>query len=455
MRDLPRGWGSVPLGRLSTPTRPRKDPKTLPALPYVGMEHIESNTRRLVGNGSSAQMKSSAFHFKPGDVLYGRLRPYLNKVLCAKFEGLCSTEFIVLPPSPLFEPQFLALYLSTEGFVSFANQLNQGDRPRVSFDQIAHHVVPLPPINEQRRIVAKVAELFAKVEACENRLAKIPVILKRFRRSVVAAACSGKVTADWRDSQLNELSVAGFLKQVNPNFEAIEPGTLRVEDFPPEWIVTRFGEVVQSIRGGSTAVPTNERTEFPILRSSSVRPGSVDLEDVKYVSEDESRNELNYLACGDLLFTRLSGSLDYVANCAKVTDLNGRRIQYPDRLFCAKVVDGMEPSYFELVFEAPFVREAITEQAKSSAGHQRVSIGDITAQPIPIPPTEEQREVVRRVHGLFRLADQIEARCKASQAQLEKLTQSILTKVFRGELVPTEDELMRRRVDRGVSSLNK
>jgi len=144
-------------------------------------------------------MKSTAFHFQPGDVLYGRLRPYLNKVLRADIEGLCSSEFIVLPPQSSFEPQYLAFYLSTDGFVSFANQLNQGDRPRVSFDQIADHEIPLPPPAEQRRIVAKLTELLGKVDASQQRLAKIPVLLKRFRQSVLAAACSGRLTADWRE----------------------------------------------------------------------------------------------------------------------------------------------------------------------------------------------------------------------------------------------------------------
>jgi len=98
-------------------------------------------------------MKSTAFHFQPGDVLYGRLRPYLNKVLFAEFEGLCSSEFIVLAPNGAVKSQYLARYLGTKNFVGFANQLNQGDRPRVHFDQIAEYEVPLPPLSEQLRIV--------------------------------------------------------------------------------------------------------------------------------------------------------------------------------------------------------------------------------------------------------------------------------------------------------------
>ena len=104
MSALPEGWIAIALGELSAPTRPRRDPKAFAMLPYVGMEHVESHTRRLLGTMEASQMKSTAFHFQPGDVLYGRLRPYLNKVHCADFEGLCSSEFIVLPPNASFEP---------------------------------------------------------------------------------------------------------------------------------------------------------------------------------------------------------------------------------------------------------------------------------------------------------------------------------------------------------------
>src|SRR5688572_22777176 len=87
----------LPLGDAVKPTRPRIKPATKPDLPFIGMEHIEAHTMKLLGTVPAASMKSSAVHFQPGDVLYGRLRPYLNKVYRPDFEGLCSAEFIVLP----------------------------------------------------------------------------------------------------------------------------------------------------------------------------------------------------------------------------------------------------------------------------------------------------------------------------------------------------------------------
>jgi type I restriction enzyme S subunit len=290
--------------------------------------------------------------------------------------------------------------------------------------------IPIPPLAEQRRIVAAVDTLFARINATRERLRRALSILKRFRRAVLATACSGRATADWRKEH----------PESQPPHESDE-GPF---DLPEPWKWVRFGKLLQSLRSGSTVPPQNEPTAFPILRSSSVRPGFVDLQDVRYLKEEDSDNADNYLREGDLLFTRLSGSLEFVGNCARVPPLAGKAIQYPDRLFCAKLADPSQGCYFVFAFAAPFVREELTKGAKSSAGHQRISMSNITKQTVPLPSLAEQNEVVRRVDALYALADRIEAKLAAARRRVERLTQAVLTKAFRGELVPTEAELARR-----------
>ena len=104
---LPQSWRVVPLGELVAPTRPRHKPGDYPNLPFIGMEHVEAHSMRLLGTVQARTMKSSAVHFQAGDVLYGRLRPYLNKVYRPDFEGLCSAEFIVLPSSDQVDARYL------------------------------------------------------------------------------------------------------------------------------------------------------------------------------------------------------------------------------------------------------------------------------------------------------------------------------------------------------------
>ena len=110
----------VSLGEVVRPIRPRVKPEVMPDAPFIGMEHVEAHTMKLLGTVPAGSMKSSAVHFKPGDVLYGRLRPYLNKVFRPSFEGLCSAEFIVLPENERIDGSYLQYFLNSSAFVRFA-----------------------------------------------------------------------------------------------------------------------------------------------------------------------------------------------------------------------------------------------------------------------------------------------------------------------------------------------
>lgn len=250
----------------------------------------------------------------------------------------------------------------------------------IRFDQLKDLRLAIPPLAEQRRIVARVEALLGRVQAARARLAKVPALLKRFRQSVLAAACSGELTKDWREDQSE--------KTYRPT--SVDIGHLF--PIPDGWKWTQMNDIIASIRSGSTAVPQLEETGYPILRSSSVRRGHVDLDDVRFLNADESHNPDNYVANGDLLFTRLSGSLEYVANCGMVRGLDDLKVQYPDRLFRVRFKDPRFSVYVELVFGAPFVRALIEAGAKSSAGHQRISIGTITTQLVPLPPIANSKK---------------------------------------------------------------
>ncbi len=430
--ELPEGWELATLAELVSPSSEKVEPEDRPNSPYLSLEHIEPHTNRIIGQGTGADVGSTKAVFRAGDVLYGKLRPYLNKVAIPDFDGICSTDILVFQRVAHLDAKFLMRLLSRREVVDFANHNSAGVQlPRISFKELGTLEVPLPPLAEQRRIVAAVERILDKVTAARARLDRVPTTLKRFRQAVLAAASSGRLTEDWREVTPAQSS-------------ATARGEAGPEELPEAWMWVRFGNQLRSIRSGSTTPPKTDPTAFPILRSSSVRPGSIDLSDVKYLSSDESNNPDNYLADGDLLFTRLSGSLEYVANCARVRISATTRIQYPDRLFCAKLLDPAKADYFVYAFASPVVREMLTDGAKSSAGHQRVSIGNITSQLIPLPPLAEQQEIVKRVSALFARADAIEAVVTAARKRVDTLTQAVLAKAFRGELVPTEAELARR-----------
>lgn len=183
MSDLPPGWAKTTLGEVATPGRPKINPTAAPSLPFIGLENVEAHTMRLLGTVPASAVKSAAVQFQAGDVLYGRLRPYLNKVVRADFQGLCSAEFIAFPPSSVIDPAFLQYILNSREFVSYASRLNAGDRPRVDFDQISPFPILLPPLSEQRRIVAGIEKQFTRLISGTSGLAQTAKKLKSFDMS--------------------------------------------------------------------------------------------------------------------------------------------------------------------------------------------------------------------------------------------------------------------------------
>ncbi len=442
--ELPEGWRAARLDEVVQPSTEKVDPRSVPAARYIGLEHVESGTNRILGEGRGADVGSTKAVFRRGNVLYGKLRPYLNKVCRPDFDGICSTDFIVFSPSSETDAEFLKHILSIQEFVDFATDRSAGVQlPRVSFEKLSSFELSLPPIPEQKRIAERIGKLLDLVRGARGRLASVPIFLKRFRQAILSAACDGRLTANCGLQRPPSVSKG---TPCAASAETATNGWVSVDRaLPTTWNWVKFERLLGSLRMGTTAPPRNEATPFPVLRSSSVRPRAINLEDVKYLRSSESASPDNFIEEGDLLFTRLSGSLEYVANCAVVRDLKGMRLQYPDRLFRGRLQDPDLGPYIELCFGSPILRRGLEIRSKSSAGHQRISMSALTEFWIPLPPISEMHEIVRRVEVLFALADTIEKRVAAASAHADKLTQAILAKAFRGELVPTEAELNRRR----------
>jgi type I restriction enzyme S subunit len=281
-------------------------------------------------------------------------------------------------------------------------------RQRISRKNLGTLKVVVPELAQQVEITSALERLGSNRRSASDHVSAARRAVERFRQAVLAAACSGRLTADWRTGR-------GVVD----------------DELPGGWQRCRLGELAASISSHST--------DFPILRSSSVRPFVVDYTDVRYLSPSQSTREQNYLRDGDLLITRLSGSLEYVGNCAVVRSLGGRRIQYPDRLFCCRLSDIRESNFIEVAFGGPEIRSQVEAASRSAAGHQRISISDLKAFQIVRPPLDEQREIVRRVKHLLQLADAIRSRVDAASTRINRSSPAILAKAFRGELVGIGD----------------
>ena len=453
MSELPEGWATASLGELAEFEMGQAPPGAKCNTNGVGTVFVKAGEfgreHPVVREWTTQPLKFA----RAGDVLICVVGATSGK-LNLGIDCAIGRSVAAIRPKEAIQQKTLyrQLLLQVEQLRADSTGTAQGV---ISKQMLSDINLVLPPLSEQTRIADQLDKLLARIQTCNDRIDAIPALLKRFRQAVLTAATSGALTEDWRAQ--NEERVARMEPSAEsgncvrdsgqlcyqvtptPDSASLHPG---YGALPDSWHWVPFSEFVASIRSGTSAVPTAEPSPFPVLRSSSVRPMGIDLDDVRYFPTLTKVRADDLLSVGDILFTRLSGSLEYVANCVFIRDLGGRAVYYPDRLFRAKLKRPDQGQYFEMCFASPMLRKHLTVEAKSTAGHQRISMGAVTNFPIPLPPESEQQEIVRRVEALFKLADRIEARYKAARAQAQRLTPLLLAKAFRGELVPqdTNDE---------------
>jgi type I restriction enzyme S subunit len=331
---------------------------------------------------------------------------------------------VIRAKSGISSNQYLKWFLDCFDFNEYVNgttrlKLTQGAMNRIP--------VRLAPLAEQRRIVAKLEKLLGQVDACQQRLEKLPTLLKRFRQSVLTAACSGRLTADWREENPSDIASQNITDLSSPLMDGDLP------EIPESWRFTNIIPLLSTSRPGMKTGPfgmmlkKQEHTQsgIPVLGIENIgfmefRPGS------KIHITPQKADELADYAVlpGDVLISR-SGTVGEVC----VVPAGMRLVLLPEImlpiLFCF-IVNG-----------SPFVLSQIAELCKGST-REFLNQAILKALVLPLPPVAEQQEIVRRVEGLFALADQLELRLAQARGQVDKLTPSLLARAFAGQLVPQD-----------------
>jgi type I restriction enzyme S subunit len=414
--DLPVGWVETTLGEVVDYGKTEKvEPKNIPANAWIlELEDIEKDTSRLLQRLTFAQRdsKSTKNAFKKNDVLYGKLRPYLNKIIVADQDGFCTTEIIPIKPNEAIIGRYLFYWLKNPEFLNYVNSVSYGlNMPRLGTkDGLAAPLV-LPPLNEQKRIAEKLDTLLARVDSCQTHLERVPQILKRFRQSVLAAATSGRLTEDWRE----ERAVNG------------------------EWETCTIGDVLADIKYGTAKKSIYElKNGIPVLRIPNIKDGKIDATDLKFSHFDKKEIESLSLKTGDLLLIRSNGSVDLVGKVA-IVDSKFEGFMYAGYLIRLRFdTTKVNPLYISFYLSSPAIRSHIELTARSTSGVNNINSEEVKAISLELPPLEEQAEIVRRVEKLFAYAERLEARYTSASEHVERLTPSLLAKAFRGELVRQE-----------------
>ncbi len=444
---LPAGWDIRPLGEVVQPTRPRIKPSEKPHLPFIGMENIEPHTMKLLGTVAAGNMKSSAVHFQPDDVLYGRLRPYLNKVYRTDFEGLCSAEFIVFSKAEGISSRYLQYFLNSSSFASYATHLNAGDRPRVDFEQLSTYPFPVAPYEQQQYIVAEIEKQFSRLDEAVANLKRVKANLKRYKAAVLKAAVEGRLTEDWRKQHPDVEPASKLLERILAERRAKWSGRGRYQEpvasdtdslptLPKGWIWAPLEAISDAVGGFAFESKKFTSTGYQVLKMANIRMGRIDLgQKPSFIQDVEDNVIAKYgLLEGDLVVTltgtRKKQDYGYVAIVR-----NAKRLLLNQRIARLRPADGVVPGYLALAMQDVDYRNQFFAYETGNVGQGNVGMGAITKVPVKLPPFLEQQQIVAEVERRLSVIDELETTVDANLTRATRFRQSILQRSFSGDLI--------------------
>jgi type I restriction enzyme S subunit len=395
--------------------------------------------------------KNKAKRFvQKNEVMIGRYGPPIFQILRG-LEGAYNVALMKAKPiGGIFSNEYLYYFLSNQNLYNYVESASDrtAGQSGVNKKHLEEYPVPIPPLAEQKRIVEKLDQVLAQVDTIKARLDGIPAILKRFRQSVLAAAVSGKLTEEWR--KVNAFKAKEIDKgKLKFKQELFDNAKNSLPDLPNEWIVTPSANILEYVTSGSRGWAEYYAEDGALfLRMSNVRYDTtkLDLNDLQYVDLPATVEGKRSLVKENDLIISITAD---VGRVARITEHFGEAY-INQHLALARPLDVINSEYLAFCIASKNVGMKQVQVLKRGATKAGLGLDDIKSLAIPLPSIEEQTEIVRLVDQYFAFADTIEKQVQKAQQRVDRLTQSILAKAFRGELVPQDptdepaDELLKR-----------
>lgn len=465
--ELPVGWVKAALGEITLDKVAQGAPPADRDFTYVDISSVDNeakaitNPKRLPGGAAPTRARQ---HVRLGDVLVSLTRPNLNAVALvpAELDGaIASTGFDVLRTA-FVDPKWVFALVRSREFVSSISARVQGALyPAVRPNDVRDYEVPLPPLPEQRRIVAKIEDLQARSRRARERLDILPRLLAQLRQSVLAAAFRGELTADWRarnpdvepasvllerihserrrhweETELGKMRAAGREPKDNrwkQKYKEPEPvDTSELPQLPERWAWATVQMLSTKVTDGVHKKPNYlpQGVPFVTVKNLTAGPG-ISFEDVKFISPEDHREFIKrtHPEQGDVLVSK-DGTLGVVRLIETATEFS----IFVSVALIKPVLPEFGP-YLATALAAPQGQEGMKA---TGSGLQHIHLVDLRATVVPVPPAAEIPVLLKRAQSLLDAADAVSAKLIDERVRLDDLDRTILSKAFRGELVPQD-----------------
>lgn len=425
---IPDSWSWVAAGEIArivgggTPSSRVEENFAEDGIPWITPADLAGYTGTYISRGRRDLSKtgyesSGASLMPPGSVLFSSRAPIGYCVIADK-ELSTNQGFKSLVLEGDISPQFIRYYLLS------AKEYAEGKASGTTFlelsgSRVAGLAVPVAPLAEQERIVVKIDRLATRAARARADLDHIPALLENYRARILDLAFSGKLTEDFRGTS----SKQGDIKS----------------GFPEGWAVKSLGvigEIQSGIQVGKKRVEAIELVDVPYLRVANVQRGWLNLDEVKTIAVTPAEKERLLLQKGDLLMNE-GGDRDKLGR-GWVWDGQIAECIHQNHVFRIRLKKNSLPPEFVSHYANEKGQQYFIDQGTQTTNLASISKRRVAALPVPIPPTEEAVEIVRRINSAFAWLDRVSADHAAASKLLPKLDAAILSTAFRGELVPQD-----------------
>ncbi len=358
---------------------------------------------------------------KYGDIIYSTVRPYLHNMCIIdkefSFKPIASSGFAVMSCLGKLYNRYLFFYLMSPTFDNYANASENArgaTYPAINDDRLYRAIVPVPPLQEQHRIVDKIEEILPYIDQYDKAYTKLETFNKKFpedmKKSILQMAMQGKLV-----EQRSEEGTANELYEqiVAEKAQLIKDGKIKKEkplpeitedeipfEIPSSWKWVRLSEVI-NVRDGTHDSPKYRETGIPLVTSKNISGGRLDFSNVKYISREDANkiNERSNVDSGDILF-------------AMIGSIGNPVIVKKDREFCVKNValfKNYDKSKMCIEYVYWFLyREQYVMKKNASGGVQSfISLKVFRNYLFPLPPLEEQKRIIAKIEELLPYCDQL------------------------------------------------
>lgn len=380
-------------------------------LPYVGLESIESWRGNLIQEDAEAD--GLATRFEEGDLLFGKLRPYLAKAWRADRSGLCTGEALVLRSSG--NPDFLKFCMLAPEVIRVIDGSTYGSKmPRASWEFIGDVLLPAPTLRQQRSIVAFLDRETARIDALIEKKQQLIELLEEKRQAVITEAVT---------------------RGLDPNVAKRDSGAQWIEELPKHWRVLHLRHALAESPRNGVSPELAEEGGVPTFSISAVTQGRVRiLENLKYANAKPDAVRASLVSRGDVLVLRGNGNRRLVGKAGLVDEEPPEGCIYPDILIRLRPARGLHSEFLVHALNSDYMRAQLELASRTSSGIWKITGEAVSGLELALPEPLEQLGIVRLIETNCASLDAAQQRVEQSIALLRERRSALITAAVTGQI---------------------